>query len=326
MQLNELFETNPQEFDTRLVTATERLKEAAAEHGVDLDVLSDEDKTAMLRELMGVDAPRAEETPESKVASEPVPPAVVETPSAEPTFLEVSIELTKRAAAESLDLTVLTPEQYEQVFTKVAADMLAERDPEVQETRAKIAEQEEHWARMGRIAAEAFDERLQKIAEEREAEEAKETKEEPENKFPPAAKGKDDDKDAEKTKEAMMGKLLGAAKAIGSKGDSALKGVGKGVDRAARAVGGHTGDLTYRQLGAGAVGAGALAAGGAAAAGRGKSAAAEHIEAEAVKVARQVLVDNGIDPDTGEKIASDETAAIANRAREILLAHGWELA
>jgi hypothetical protein len=364
MTHNELYETTPEEFDTRLQAAAEILEKTAAEQGLDLNLVSDADKVDLLNEIMGELTTSTEE----KVAAEEETPAAEEQPAVEetpastdseytPTVTEVSLELNKRASAEGINLAEVTADQYEAMFSKVASDMIEEHavanDPELQ----KIAAQEELFEHFGRIAARGFHDELNKLAAEEEAKKAppfakKEDGDEDEEKddkgeekkagddedekseksegkkAPPFAKKDDDKSDDEEKKEASAKLLAGAAKALG-KGDKAVQAVGdkaySGIGKAVERVTGRAGTgaalstTEKRVMGGGLLGAGALMATGAGMKATEKKASV--IEAAATELARQHVLAMGVDPDSGEKLASDEE--IEARAAEILREKGY---
>ena len=93
---------------------------------------------------------------------------------------------------------------------------------------------------------------------------------------------------------------------------------GKGMGGAAKAVL----ETAKKHPGvAGAVGAGGLLAAGGAAYGVKKLMDKKSFDEEALEMARDYLLENGIDPDTGDKLASDDD--VAERAAEILAEAGW---
>lgn len=315
MNVQELFGDVPaEEFDTRLQLATEVLVKSAADQDIDLDMLSAEDKQAALTEIMATQFEADKVASETPAAETPVETPAVETPAvAELTHLDVTFELNKRAAEEGLDLTTLTKEQYTEVFTKVATELVEASDPELVAERQKIAEQEATFEHLGRICARGFHDELNKLAEE---EEAKATpfppkkKEEGDDEKP---KSKDDEDEGEK--KAMKEKLLaGAAKLVG-KGRDASEAVGRKVLTTA-GVKNVNKDMAHATTGVMAgVGGGTAAVLG------GKEKKASYIEERAIELARERVVAAGFDPDTGDKLASDEE--IAARADEILAAKGW---
>lgn len=317
MSLFEMFQPSPADLDTQIEAAGLLVKQACDEQGVDIDNLSDAEVQGMLLTVMG------------KTAGDEAAAEVAEAPEGEDvTVADVALEVSKRAAAEGFDLSSLSREQYDVVFQKVASEMT---DPEAREKAAaeqaataqyegaKLAMQE-----FGELAADAFVERLNKLAEEDET-----------------PKGKADDKDKKPKKEdeddeklaSAKEKVLGKLKNLGASASSGAKKLPGKADKGVQRVG----EKTMNVIGAGAekahpktkriAGGAALATGGAAGAGgalalkRHKEKKAE-IEEEALKVARQTLLDNGIDPDTGAKLASSE---VLDRAAEMLREAGYEL-
>lgn len=137
------------ELDARLEQAGYILKQAADEEGVDLSEYSNEDVSEMLANIMddGEGGEGGEEY-EGKTASDI-------------TVADVSLELNKRAAAEGFDLSQLEPGVYEELFDKVASEMV---DPEYREEQQKWAAHAENMDQLGRIAAQGFVDEINKIA------------------------------------------------------------------------------------------------------------------------------------------------------------------
>jgi hypothetical protein len=135
------------DLDSRLEQASYILKEAAEQEGVDLNQLSDEDVSGMLADIVNDDSGEGGES-EEKTAGDI-------------TVADVSLELTKRAAAEGFDLTQLHPDDYEELFNKVAEELV---DPEYAEEAQKLAQDEARMEHLGRIAARGFADEIDKLA------------------------------------------------------------------------------------------------------------------------------------------------------------------
>jgi len=143
------------DLDSRLEQASYILKEAAAQEGVDLNQLSDEDVSGMLANIVNDnDGDYGGGEYEQKTA-------------ADITVADVSLELTKRAAYEGFDLTQLHPDDYEELFNKVAEEMV---DPEYAEEAEKFAAQAEQMEELGRVAARGFADEIDKLAAEKDDE------------------------------------------------------------------------------------------------------------------------------------------------------------
>lgn len=366
MNVNELF--SPEEIDTRIQRAQETFLKVAQDEGIDLDLLTEEEKVAALQDIM---AQQAEDDGAEQVAEEPAAEPtegtveetgkeasaeeqVEETPaSGEITHLDVIETINKLASANGVDLAEYSREEYAELFDKVAAQMVLESDPAYIEEQQKVAAQESLFDHFGRVCARGFHDELNKLAAEEEgkgngekelvAEDDGEKEPKAEKKAPPFAKkekSKDDEKKdepKEESKEASaMGKIVAAAKSLGAKAAPAVTRAGDAAQnlgtKAIKAVGGdnalgQASANARKAVGAGLVGTGVAgaAAAGKAAMGRDKKA---HLEEEALKVARQILIDAGINPDTGlaieaesDKVASQEE--INARAIELLQEKGW---
>lgn len=138
------------DLDSRLEQASYILKEAAAQEGVDLNQLSDEEVSGMLANIVNDDAGEGggDYDEGGKTASDI-------------TVADVSLELTKRAAYEGFDLTSLHPDDYEELFNKVAEEMV---DPYYAEEASKLAAEEERMDYLGRCAARGFADEIDKLA------------------------------------------------------------------------------------------------------------------------------------------------------------------
>lgn len=341
------------DLDTKIAQASATLEKLAEENGVDLNKLSSDEIADLLGDIMGLDtstetvdaqpeASPAEET-EGKQASDEGAPQL--------TVADVGLALQKVAAAEGVDLSQLSPEQYAEAFNNVAAYLQspqAEQDKvAAEELNTKLAEAD----LAGRQFARSFWDEL-KIASEEEEEEKDEEKE---KKAAVADKVKSlfsKAKDLEsRASQAIGHKLRGGDKRLAKRvsdkvvsDTTHLRGnVPEGVEQ----------DLRSRALQAEARKSrivGRSVAGGTAAAGTATAIAVptsisahkrrkarEAAEAEPAKAAsvdeldllvtdraRQLLVSEGVNPDSGEKFASDQEI-IDFLAMEKLRAAGYEV-
>lgn len=327
-QITNLFEQSA-DLDTRITAASHALQKLAKDEGVDLDALSEEAVAGLLSDMLGKTAETTEpvETKEAMTTTAP-----------DLTAADVAYELNKRAAFEGIDMTKQSKEDYDACFAQVAEEMT---DPEYATKVAALeaSEQEklaqiEQFDEFGRVAARGFIDEINKLAAEEDDE--KSAKPNPFSK----SKGKDDEKDEEKEAgdkgfhetmsdtssrmrahgglQTTLGGITGGA------GGAALGGLGAGGGKKAL-IGGALGAVAGGALGHyGAKGERAmrerLKAEGK------KEASAEKlafIDAQAVELARQWLVESGIDPDSGAKFASEEE--VQARAVELLKAAGYDV-
>ncbi len=250
-------------------------------------------------------------------------------------------ETIKAAAANDLDITDLDPSDLAVLKAAVAEEI--ESDPEAylaklaadDEAMEKIAEADE----AGRVMARSFFDEWQKLAAA--------TTDEPDA---PDTTDDEGEKVAGRGAAAVAAAKGAAGKASGKFNDFATR-VGRGVEKhtglgskGTKAImdqGTEAGKVVGRDMGNKATGAAlkehygkmgkrALGAAGATAAvgaGAGAAAAAhkkKHAEDEAVLgAARALLYANGIDPDSGEKLAFDDEIGAA--ALELLKEKGWEV-
>ena len=145
------------DLDSRLEQASYLLKQAADESGVDLNEFSEDELSDMLGDIAedddddddGDDDEDDDDYEEGgKMASDL-------------TVADVSLELTKRAAYEGIDLTELDPGDYHELFDKVASEMT---DPYYYEESQKLAAQAQSMDELGRIAARGFVDEVNKLA------------------------------------------------------------------------------------------------------------------------------------------------------------------
>lgn len=302
--------------DADLAVAAEVLEKVAAEQGVDLNTLSQEQIVELLTELMpskvAAEEHEEKETPAEEKAEEKAKKetkeekkeaGVAKAPATglpeTVTFADVAVELGKYAAANNIDLSKVSREAYHEAFDKMAAAMTS---PEFAAEKQAAAEMEAKLAEadvIGRAMARSFMDEQAKIA------------------------------NAPSMKEVYdVARGLGGKGAVGA-GYEALKhgikglgeGTAKNVDKA----------LDFAKRNKGGIAAGTAATGGAYMLGKGVGRAKQKakmeqekdssIESAALEMARQALRDNGIDPDTG-KVASEEDA-VRTRALEILKEAGW---
>jgi hypothetical protein len=318
--LNEIFErATDADLDTELAAAGELLQKIAQQEGVDLSELSDEDVAELMVDLL---PKTAADEGEHKSAREEYEYRKRETKMAsEITFADVAVELSKVAANEGIDLDGLSRGQYHELFDIVAESM---QDPDYMENKlaqdeanAKLAEADA----LGRYMARAFMDEQQKIARA------------PKEVLDRIAAGEE-----LRTKRGVPpvpDKPMGAhARELTAKAKQKLL---AGVERVGGEVGNVVNRVSNRPLVHGGkkylnprnVGAASLIAGTAAAAGgakmlhdrfsEGKN--KKSLDEQALEMARDYLLENGIDPDTGHKLASDDD--VAQRAAEILAEAGW---
>jgi hypothetical protein len=188
------------DLDARLEAASHMLKQAADEEGVDLNQFSEEELGDMIGNLADDDGGQGDEGYEGKTASDI-------------TVADVSLELHKRAAAEDFDLTQLHPQEYSELFDKVAAELT---DPYVAEENQKLAAQAANMDELGRIAARGFVDEINKIAADEEH---------------PRRRRDDDDEDEVDIKVKKAQQLLKEANWAGDAYRSAKGRVGGAVSR-----------------------------------------------------------------------------------------------
>lgn len=298
MELNDMFdaETNGDALDEQLVTAGAVLEKMAADLNLDLSSLGDDVVAGYLAELM----PAAPQTEKIATAAEGAP--MEQQQEAGLTYPEVFAELTKIAAAEQVDLTKLSTEEMAETI-QVLAEQMA--DP----SYGKVAEEVVQARQLGAEMAIGFAEKMAEFQAAEKAEEKSEKKDE----------AKDDGE-----KEASA---FGAGLRAGQMREGAKKLVGAAKEKTRGAVNkGLEGYSTHgEKVRAGAALAGAAGAGAVAgrASKRDKTSKDEAFEAAALNRAAEMLKAAGIDPETGEKVASEEDIDAA--AIELLRAKGYEV-
>lgn len=325
--LNEIFErATDADLDTELAAAGELLQKIAQQEGVDLSELSDEDVAELMVDLLPKTA--ADENGHESARGEHGNRTMEETKMAtEITFADVAVELSKVAASEGIDLDGLDREQYHELFDIVAESM---QDPNYMEN--KLAEDEANMKlaeadALGRHMARAFMDEQEKVAASKEVLDRIAAGEERRTKkgVPPVP---------DKPVGAHVRETAAKVKQVAQRtGEKALS----GVDR----VGGEVGNVINRTFNRPLVhggrkyvnprnvGAGALILGTAGTAYGAKklldrkSSEKRSFDEEALEMARDYLLENGIDPDTGNKLASYDENDVAERAAEILAEAGW---
>lgn len=340
--LTDIFEADAvsgEELDAELVAAGQVLGELAKEAGVDLNDLSEQDVADLLLQLRGEDSSGTEQTPsveQNKEASQM---------DTQITYADVAAELAKVAQEEGIDIGTVSREEYHAAFDELAEKM---QDPGYYETQEKIAEAEE----IGRIMARSFVDELEGLDSEKVAATAYD-KERMRSKMD-AARSKADAyakrtagraNNQKSTRVATAAERKRRGQAYGERvkqrianvneARGAVKGRLKGLAGAAKGhltAAGHVMGIGNKRnaLRAGAALAGGsalLGAGGLYAATRKKESAEEIFESDALELARNFLLENGIDPDGDTKVAGDEEYEdlVAERAIELLVEAGYEI-
>jgi len=204
--------TSP-EIDIELNAAADLLQKVAQDAGIDLEALPEEGVAELLHDILSTNKTAGAEpvkTASAETATETAAPAAREL-----TAVDVSLELTKRAAAEDLDLATLTPEEYKHVFDVVASEM---SDPTYGEKIAeaeKVAQELAHMDEMGRVAARGFYAELNKLAAEDDDDKGEEGKGKmapPFGKKPEGEEGKGKDEKGEKKEASLRDRLVSLAK------------------------------------------------------------------------------------------------------------------
>lgn len=330
--MNEIFSSATQgDLDVELAAAGEMLQKIAEEQGVDLNELSDDDVAELMVDLMPKAASDGGYVAEAGQGSS-IP--------GELTFADVAVELSKRASDEQIDLSSLSREDYHAAFNAVASSMTSpdyayEKQAEAEAT-SKLAEADA----LGRFMARAFVDEQDKIAREI----AVGTKpgladridaisapmDRPKTLADRSGKGKTlaglrPESSREKV-EGVGRKLKNFSAEHAGRADEAVqRGGAKLISSLPEGLKKRLGSITAgraRAAGYGAGAAGVAAAGGLAYGAkklydRSKESS---VEAEALELASNFLLENGIDPSTGEKVASSEAI---ERANEILRNAGW---
>lgn len=313
-------QTDPvSDLDVDIAHAGHVLTKLAEEAGIDLDKLSDADVAELVSDLLPEPKTSADKTTEepetTRKEAHTMADADKTTPETTLTHADVGVELAKIASANGVDLATVSREEYTAAF-----EALAEKMSSPSYEQDKVAAQEMYKASydQGVAMAEGFIDRLKQA--EHDEHEDKDKKKEPPKK----------DGEHEEHKEAAAGfmshlketakKHMGKAhEAAGAAKHKATEGGKKLMEH----LKGHK-----REYAAGAAGAGAGAAAGAAGMAHHKK---HSLDETALAVAQQVLRDNGIDPETGNKLAAEEPAPefteddVAQRAAEMLKEAGYQL-
>jgi|NOAtaT_6_FD_contig_31_8358620_length_1888_multi_4_in_0_out_0_2 hypothetical protein len=297
--IREIFEqdTAGTDLDAELATAAQVLEKVALDQGVDLSLLTDDQVAELIVELMPSklaadhEAAESEEEERKEHAEKREKRETSEKKAGIPdtvTFADVAAELGKYAAANGIDLNEVSREAYHEAFDRMAAAMTS---PEYEaekmanaEVEAKVAEADA----IGRLMARAFVDEQYKLASDAKTEAAKGVYESIKGGLSKAKDfvGRNTDKALDFAKEHKGGLALGTA----TTGGAYMVGKGVGRSKQKRKM---MQDMDKESA----------------------------IEAAALEMARQALVDNGIDPDTG-KVASDDDL-VRIRALEILKESGW---
>lgn len=209
--------TSP-EIDIELNAAADLLQKVAEDAGIDLETLPEEGVAELLHDILNTDKTASAEAPSTETTAAPGTSAP---DAAGLTAVDISLELTKRAAAESLDLTTLTAEEYKRAFDVVAAEMADPTYGEKVAEAEKVAQELAHMDEMGRVAARGFYDELNKLAAEDEdkgkGEEGKGKMAPPFGKKPEAEEGKGEKEEKGEKKEASLrDRLVSLAKTAGA--------------------------------------------------------------------------------------------------------------
>lgn len=146
-----------QDIDPDVAAAGALLSKVAEEQGVNLDDFSDDEIGGMLSDIMGGESDEGGESGEGAVSAEP--PAAKT--ASDLTVADVSAELAKTAAAEGVDLTELSREDYHQAFNWQLEQM---QNPSYFETKVAMQEKVAEADMLGRVMAHSFNDELTKVA------------------------------------------------------------------------------------------------------------------------------------------------------------------
>lgn len=345
--INELFkQATGADLDQEIAASSETLVKIAESENLDISSLSDKDvaelvvdlmpdnvKAAAARFLLGK---KAEDEGEGDDKGKPAEAKKDEKKDekdekgkeaglpAQLTFADVAQELSKQAAAENIDLSSLTREQYHSAFESVAAQMqspqYAQEKAAADEMLAKKAEAEA----LGAAMAQSFLRELDKTARH-------DTLKDNAPQTGRTLHGHRPETTREKV-EGVGRKIRDMASGVAGKARAADEAVQSGgaklISKLPDALKKHIKGVTAggaRAAGYGALGTGAAAL-GAAAYGAKRSLDKKSLDEQALDLARATLIENGIDPDTGVKIASLEvTPEVAEAAIALLKKANWEI-
>jgi hypothetical protein len=292
------------DLDASIAAAGEVLVKVAEEEGVDIDDLSEDEVADLLGDIMGTEDGGVEDggdyggdMSEEKVSS------------AEVTHADVAQELAKIANAEGIDVNDMSRDEYHGLYNELANSMASGGYYEkVADAQEKLAEADA----IGRAMAHSFDDELSKLA----------------------AGGRTlmgrlrSMGRRVKVKETRAAETLGRALRGGKSGErkrimkrlAPMSGRAKDKVKPFR-IAKREQQLAARKTGrvAGYGGAGVAATG----AGAGIYATKRSFDEEATELARQTLLENGIDPDTGMKVASDYEGSVELAAAQILEDAGY---
>lgn len=284
--------------DAGTATAAVIMKKLAAEQGMDLTAMSETELADLYDQLRGATPSETTTVPEQeKVAMEF-------------TNADVAAEMAKVASANNVDLDAMDQAAKAEFFDKVAQAMQTEEYWSAQQEAAQFEKQAHQAVELGELMAEAHAVKLAELLgiELMDKEAAGKMD---------AIRGA-----AGKAKDWVMApvKTMREAKAIRSQGSNkgSLKDKLKDLGTLASA---HKGQA------AAAGGLGLAAAGGVGAgAHRAMRKKESSIDAAATELARDFLLENGIDPDTGAEISEEKVASAVNeRAIEILREAGYNV-
>lgn len=274
--------------DAGTATSAVIMKKLAAEQGVDLTSMSENELADLYDQLRGAAPSETTTVPQQeKVAMEF-------------TNADVAAEMAKVAAANDVDLDAMDRESKAEFFDKVAQAMQTEEYWAEQKEIAQFEKQAHQAVELGELMAEAHAVKLSELLG---IELTKES----------AGKGR---------------KILDAVKSAPGRIDDAAQSLGASILHKARRQGPVTQRKArlagYGAAGAGTAAVGTAGAGGAAA--MRKKESSFDLDVEATKVARAFLLENGIDPDTGAEISEEKIASAVNeRAIEILREAGYDV-
>lgn len=348
--INEIFkQATGADLDKEIAASSDMLVKIAEDEGLDISSLSDRDVAELVVDLMpenvkaaaaqvffGKQAEDNDKAPpfakkDDEKKDEKKDDDEKKEAGALPshlTFADVSQELSKQASAEGIDLSSLSREQYHAAYEKVARDMqspeYAQAKQAADEALAKKAEADALGVVMAQSFMRTLTEGSDKIARgDTIADNAPQTGRTLHGHRPETGREKAEGV-IRKVKEVASG---AASKARGAD-DAVQRGGAKLISKLPDALKKHIKGVTAggaRAAGYGALGAGAAALGGAAY-GAKKMHDKKSVDEQALELARATLIENGIDPDSGVKIASLEvTPEVAEAALELLKKANWEI-
>lgn len=304
--MSDIFDPTDSELDPEIQAAALLLEKYAADAGLDLNAMPEEEFVGLLHQIAGSNT-----TPVGDDGTNQVKEASMEQQQIQLTPQDVHLELTKVAAAEGVDINTVSREEYHELFNAMVQEM---QDPAYAEkVAAEEAAMAEAYANYeaGDRMADAF---LLKLA---------------------AA----DIVTEEQLKQAGVGDTAkrvweGTKNMARQAGSKAKELEGRASDAMGRAAG-NMGPKADRQstgrrvLGAmAATGAAGVGAGAAMRGGKKKEASDEEFAQDVLKVASDILVANGINPETFEPLEQPEPSyedQVKIAAFELLKQHGFEI-